>query len=62
VTNTGSIPEDIYVCNCWREMQRAGAFILPQDYLPFKGFIDIRSDKENITVITLMLPVYTPPA
>ncbi|NLD39537.1 MAG: GAF domain-containing protein [Desulfatiglans sp.] len=61
VKNTGSIPEDIRMQLLEGEAKGRGFYITHRIISVLKGFIDIRADKENITVITLKLPLYSPP-
>ncbi len=61
VKNTGSIPDDIRMQLLEGEAKGRGLYITHRIIRVLKGFIDIRADKDNITVITLKLPLYTPP-
>ncbi len=60
VKNTGSIPEDIRMQLLEGEAKGRGFYITHRIIRVLKGFIDIRADKDDTTIITLKLPVYTP--
>jgi signal transduction histidine kinase len=60
VTNTGSMPEDIRMQLLEGEAKGRGFYITHRIIRVLKGFIDIRTDNEDTTIITLKLPIHTP--